>query len=180
MAHGVLESLVAQPPYHGLIGKVDSCGTGAYHVGSGPDSRTMSTLKAHGITDYQHVARKVCFDMSYEMRSCGEEHIEPWSIDTSTRSTRPISSSSTSSLPWTARIVSLLLVSLSLCLLLSFSCPRSSQCPQKTNTYPGPRLYSYMPPSVRTCVQYRTLPTTTLLYTMYLAGPALSSPKKKL
>jgi len=51
--------MVSKPPYQALIHKVDSCGTGAYHVGSEPDSRTMSTLKANGILDYDHAARKV-------------------------------------------------------------------------------------------------------------------------
>jgi low molecular weight phosphotyrosine protein phosphatase len=59
MAQGVFESIVSKPPYEGLISNVDSCGTGAYHVGSSPDSRTTSTLKAHGIVDYNHTARKV-------------------------------------------------------------------------------------------------------------------------
>ena len=59
MAQGVFESIVSKPPYQGLISKVDSCGTGAYHVGSSPDSRTMSTLADHGIVDYKHSARKV-------------------------------------------------------------------------------------------------------------------------
>jgi hypothetical protein len=36
-----------------------SCGTAAYHTGERPDSRTMATLKANGITDYVHSARKV-------------------------------------------------------------------------------------------------------------------------
>lgn len=38
---------------------MDSCGTAGYHVGTGPDERTMSTLKSHGIEDYQHAARQV-------------------------------------------------------------------------------------------------------------------------
>ncbi|KAK4121270.1 protein-tyrosine phosphatase [Parathielavia appendiculata] len=59
MAEGVFQSLAKKPPYEGLIGKIDSCGTGAYHVGEEPDDRTMSTLEDHGITDYVHCARKV-------------------------------------------------------------------------------------------------------------------------
>ena len=31
----------------------------AYHSGDEPDSRTLSTLEDHGITDYDHSARKV-------------------------------------------------------------------------------------------------------------------------
>lgn len=31
----------------------------AYHAGEDPDSRTMSTLEANGIADYEHAARRV-------------------------------------------------------------------------------------------------------------------------
>jgi low molecular weight phosphotyrosine protein phosphatase len=41
------------------ISRIDSCGTGAYHVGSAPDPRTVHVLKAHGITTYRHKARKL-------------------------------------------------------------------------------------------------------------------------
>jgi len=59
VAEGIFKSLVSKPPYKALIKEIDSCGTGAYHVGSEPDSRTMSTLRANGIRDYDHAARKV-------------------------------------------------------------------------------------------------------------------------
>lgn len=61
MAEGVFESLVSSAPAStsSLISRIDSCGTGAYHVGSSPDPRTTATLKAHGITRYRHQARKV-------------------------------------------------------------------------------------------------------------------------
>jgi low molecular weight phosphotyrosine protein phosphatase len=59
MAEGIFRSVVSKPPYQGLISLVDSCGTGAYHTGSSPDSRTMATLEENGITDYDHAARKV-------------------------------------------------------------------------------------------------------------------------
>jgi low molecular weight phosphotyrosine protein phosphatase len=60
MSEGVFQSLTQPPsaPAHPLISRIDSCGTGAYHLGSSPDSRTMSTLKANGITSYRHSARK--------------------------------------------------------------------------------------------------------------------------
>eukprot|EP00794_Sanderia_malayensis_P007170 gene7170-7976_t len=38
---------------------IDSAGTGDYHIGRGPDKRTMTTLKKHNIKDYQHRARQV-------------------------------------------------------------------------------------------------------------------------
>jgi low molecular weight phosphotyrosine protein phosphatase len=59
MAEGVFRSIVSQPPYKGLIKVVDSAGTAGYHVDASPDERTMSTLKAYGINDYVHGARKV-------------------------------------------------------------------------------------------------------------------------
>lgn len=60
MAEGVFQSLTrpSSSTPHPLITTIDSCGTGAYHVGDSPDSRTMSTLKANGITSYRHAARK--------------------------------------------------------------------------------------------------------------------------
>jgi low molecular weight phosphotyrosine protein phosphatase len=60
MSEGVFQSITkpANKPAHPLIATIDSCGTGAYHVGDSPDSRTMSTLKANGITSYRHAARK--------------------------------------------------------------------------------------------------------------------------
>ncbi|KAL9080913.1 MAG: hypothetical protein Q9157_000413 [Trypethelium eluteriae] len=45
-----------------LIHEVDSAGTGAYHAGDEPDTRTMSTLEANGITHYSHAARKFVSD----------------------------------------------------------------------------------------------------------------------
>lgn len=59
MAEGVFRSLAHQPPsLHPLVTRIDSCGTGAYHIGSSPDTRTMSTLRSHGITSYTHAARQ--------------------------------------------------------------------------------------------------------------------------
>ena len=39
--------------------KVDSAGTGDYHISCQPDVRTMKTLTRHKITDYQHSARQI-------------------------------------------------------------------------------------------------------------------------
>ncbi|KAJ9261310.1 hypothetical protein DTO212C5_8350 [Paecilomyces variotii] len=60
MAHAVFEKLAAQHP--SLIGEIDSAGTGAYHALDPPDPRTMSTLRRHGITDFQHAARMITKD----------------------------------------------------------------------------------------------------------------------
>ncbi|KXJ87730.1 low molecular weight phosphotyrosine protein [Microdochium bolleyi] len=59
MGEGVFRHLALGEgsPYREHIGTVDSCGTGGYHTGDEPDSRTMSTLEDHGITDYTHAAR---------------------------------------------------------------------------------------------------------------------------
>lgn len=56
MAEGVFRSLTKSHP---RIGEIDSAGTGAYHILDPPDYRTMDTLRRHGITDYDHGARKV-------------------------------------------------------------------------------------------------------------------------
>ncbi|KAK3325909.1 phosphotyrosine protein phosphatase I superfamily [Apodospora peruviana] len=65
MAEGVFQSLAKKSPYQARIGKIDSCGTGGYHIGDEPDDRTMSMLEANGIMDYVHAARKV---IGYEPR----------------------------------------------------------------------------------------------------------------
>lgn len=56
MAEAVFSHLTSSNP---LIGETDSCGTGAWHVGSSPDDRTMAVLRKHKITNYEHAARKV-------------------------------------------------------------------------------------------------------------------------
>ncbi|CAP85834.1 Pc20g05050 [Penicillium rubens Wisconsin 54-1255] len=56
MAEGVFRNLAATHP---SIGEIDSAGTAAYHSLEPPDSRTMSTLRRHKITGYDHAARKV-------------------------------------------------------------------------------------------------------------------------
>ncbi|KAJ5998856.1 Protein-tyrosine phosphatase low molecular weight mammalian [Penicillium sp. IBT 35674x] len=56
MAEGVFRNLAESHP---AIGEIDSAGTGAYHSGEPSDSRTMSTLRRHNITNYSHAARKV-------------------------------------------------------------------------------------------------------------------------
>lgn len=62
MAEGYFRHLThfGTPSQHPLISHIDSCGTGAYHSGDQPDSRTLSVLeKTGGITGYRHKARKV-------------------------------------------------------------------------------------------------------------------------
>lgn len=58
MSEGVFRHITSQTSPHPTVGEIDSCGTGAYHAGDGPDPRTMSTLEDHGITAYDHCARK--------------------------------------------------------------------------------------------------------------------------
>ncbi|KAH7266146.1 hypothetical protein NCS57_00761500 [Fusarium keratoplasticum] len=58
MAEGIFQNLAKQPEVGGRIGRIDSCGTAAYHSGEPPDDRTMATLEANGITDYDHLARR--------------------------------------------------------------------------------------------------------------------------
>jgi low molecular weight phosphotyrosine protein phosphatase len=61
MAEGVFRDLTRfdTGDSHPLIARIDSCGTGAYHAGDSPDSRTMSVLRENGITTYKHHARKI-------------------------------------------------------------------------------------------------------------------------
>lgn len=68
MAEGVFQSLVASSPAstQQLISTIDSCGTGAYHVGDSPDSRTMATLRENGIKNYRHAARKFAPKTDFE------------------------------------------------------------------------------------------------------------------
>ena len=69
MAEGVFRSLTSfndPSTAHPLISRIDSCGTGAYHAGDNPDPRTMAVLKANGITDYKHKARKVRVPQDFE------------------------------------------------------------------------------------------------------------------
>ncbi|RSL55878.1 hypothetical protein CEP54_009153 [Fusarium duplospermum] len=58
MAEGIFQNLAKQPDVGGRIGRIDSCGTAAYHSGEPPDDRTMATLEANGINDYDHLARR--------------------------------------------------------------------------------------------------------------------------
>ncbi|KAI1466268.1 phosphotyrosine protein phosphatases I [Daldinia caldariorum] len=86
MAEGVFRSIVKDQssPYYNLIDRVDSCGTGGYHTGDEPDSRTMSTLESHGITNYTHAARKLRdrdfeeFDYIFAMDNANLSDITRW------------------------------------------------------------------------------------------------------
>lgn len=60
MAEAVFRHITTTSSHqHISISKIDSAGTGSYHVGSEPDSRTMSTLVDNGIGDYIHAGRQV-------------------------------------------------------------------------------------------------------------------------
>ncbi|MCJ1324716.1 hypothetical protein MMC10_001378 [Thelotrema lepadinum] len=59
MAEAVFGHLAAALPPSCPIVKADSAGTAAYHEHQPPDSRTMTTLEAHGVRGFDHVARKV-------------------------------------------------------------------------------------------------------------------------
>jgi low molecular weight phosphotyrosine protein phosphatase len=63
MAEAVFRHLtINTSPPHPHISLIDSAGTGAYHTGSSPDSRTMKVLRKNSITGYRHAARKVTSD----------------------------------------------------------------------------------------------------------------------
>lgn len=67
MSEGVFQHLTHYNPSsssssekkHPLIATIDSCGTGGYHIGAAPDSRTLAVLRSHGLTNYKHRARQV-------------------------------------------------------------------------------------------------------------------------
>jgi protein-tyrosine phosphatase len=53
LAEGIMQQLVEQ---NGLDWQVDSAGTGDWHVGEGPDRRSVLTARNHGID----ISRQVC------------------------------------------------------------------------------------------------------------------------
>jgi protein-tyrosine phosphatase len=55
IAEGVLQHLADE---RGLDWQVDSAGTGGWHVGEGPDRRSVRTAKNHGIDISRQVCRK--------------------------------------------------------------------------------------------------------------------------
>lgn len=59
LAHGILEHLVTQK---GLNWEIDSAGTGGWHVGQQPDSRSISIAKKYGLDISGQSCRK--FDTS--------------------------------------------------------------------------------------------------------------------
>jgi low molecular weight phosphotyrosine protein phosphatase len=68
MAEGIFRNLTrfGTKDQHPLIKHIDSCGTGAYHTGAQPDSRTLSVLESNGLTGYRHKARKVQLPDDFE------------------------------------------------------------------------------------------------------------------
>jgi protein-tyrosine phosphatase len=54
LAEGIMQHLVKQ---EGLDWEVDSAGTGNWHVGQGPDKRSVRTAREHGIDISQQVCR---------------------------------------------------------------------------------------------------------------------------
>ncbi|KAL9054846.1 MAG: hypothetical protein Q9162_003878 [Coniocarpon cinnabarinum] len=88
MAEGVFRNLTntlpssSQNPNASNRFVIDSAGTGAYHALSPPDPRTMETLEKHGVTTYDHAARKLRpqdfldFDYIFAMDSENLEDIE--------------------------------------------------------------------------------------------------------
>lgn len=84
MAEAIFQNLTkpAHKPHHPQIAEIDSAGTAAYHVGSDPDHRTMSTLRDNGIDSYRHKARKFVpadftkFDYVFAMDSSNLQDLE--------------------------------------------------------------------------------------------------------
>ena len=86
MAEGVFrhKTKYELPGANPHIKQIDSCGTGAYHVGDSPDPRTMSVLSDHGITSkfYTHAARKFetsdfeTFDYIFAMDKDNKDYLD--------------------------------------------------------------------------------------------------------
>ena len=55
LAEGIMRHLVKEK---GLDWQIDSAGTGGYHIGSKPDSRSIKVAKNHGIDITAQAARK--------------------------------------------------------------------------------------------------------------------------
>nr|WP_294898601.1 low molecular weight protein-tyrosine-phosphatase [uncultured Pedobacter sp.] len=55
LAEGIMQHLVKEK---GLDWQIDSAGTGGYHIGSKPDSRSIKVAKNHGIDITAQAARK--------------------------------------------------------------------------------------------------------------------------
>jgi protein-tyrosine phosphatase len=70
LAEGILQHLIDE---EGLGWKVDSAGTGAYHIGSHPDSRSINIAQQNGIDICKQKARQLSpldfknFDVIYVM-----------------------------------------------------------------------------------------------------------------
>lgn len=60
-AHGVFRALVEREGLSHMI-NIDSAGTHAYHVGSGPDKRAQATAQSRGVDLSDLVARRVSSD----------------------------------------------------------------------------------------------------------------------
>lgn len=62
--------------------EVDSAALGTWHIGHGPNNRTMKTLKKFGVTDYKHKARAVTrddftrYDVIFGMDDANMEELE--------------------------------------------------------------------------------------------------------
>ncbi|MCL4145157.1 UNVERIFIED_CONTAM: hypothetical protein GTU68_030275 [Idotea baltica] len=78
LAEGILKHKVKLAK---LAWEVDSCGTGAYHVGDLPDSRSISKAKEYGIDLTDQRARQFRssdideFDLIYAMDASNYQHI---------------------------------------------------------------------------------------------------------
>lgn len=55
MAEGIMQHLVKE---QNLNWEIDSAGTGSWHIGLGPDKRSVSTAKRHGIDISNQICRQ--------------------------------------------------------------------------------------------------------------------------
>ncbi|NNC98408.1 MAG: low molecular weight phosphotyrosine protein phosphatase [Gammaproteobacteria bacterium] len=63
-AHGVFEHQLKKADLHTSI-RIDSAGTGAYHVGELPDSRMRASARQHGIS-LEHIRARAVHESDFE------------------------------------------------------------------------------------------------------------------
>lgn len=59
MAHGILEDMAEK---NGLHWEVDSCGTGGYHNGKGPNPNSIRVAASHGLDISHQISRELTMD----------------------------------------------------------------------------------------------------------------------
>lgn len=84
LAEGILKQKCTK---HKLDWEIDSAGTGKWHIGSPPDSRSIAVAEKYGIDISTQKARSVnshdyeYFDIIYAMDTSNEKDLRAWALD---------------------------------------------------------------------------------------------------